>query len=175
MSKKKTASKHTQPGKPVQQKVPTASQKKSAQLAQKKKSQSKLQPWMLVTIVLIAVAAIGATAMVFMNQDARTVEKLPASVTVQEAYNLFNQGAFVLDVRTQEEWDEYHIPNTTLIPLDQLAGRLSEVPQNRQIVVVCRSGNRSQEGRDILLQAGYDVTSMNGGLIDWRMADYPIE
>ena len=100
---------------------------------------------------------------------------LPASVTVQEAYNLYNQGAFVLDVRTQEEWDDYHVPNTTLIPLDELPARLSELSLDRQIVVVCRSGNRSQEGRDILLQAGFDATSMNGGLIDWRAVDYPVE
>ena len=76
----------------------------------------------------------------------------------------------------QDEWDEYHIPDTTLIPLGQLAGRVSEVPEGVQIVVVCRSGNRSQEGRDILLQAGFeDVTSMAGGVSTWREAGYPIE
>jgi len=42
--------------------------------------------------------------------------------------------------------------------------------------VVCRSGNRSQEGRDILLEAGFeDVTSMAGGVLDWREAGYPVE
>ena len=101
---------------------------------------------------------------------------LPRDVSVSDAYNLYQNGAFVLDVRTQEEWNEYHAPGTTLIPLDQLAARLNEVPRGRQIVVVCRSGNRSQQGRDILLNAGFEqVTSMTGGLNEWRDRGYPVE
>ena len=65
-----------------------------------------------------------------------------------------------MDVRTQEEWNEFHAPNTTLIPLDELASRVNELPKDQPIVVVCRSGNRSQTGRDILLQAGFNATSM---------------
>lgn len=101
---------------------------------------------------------------------------LPATVSVSEAHDLFEKGAFVLDVRTQEEWNEFHIPQTQLIPLDQLPSRLSEIPSGRQIVVVCRSGNRSQKGRDILLNAGFkEVTSMEGGLNEWRASGYPLE
>ena len=101
---------------------------------------------------------------------------LPNTIGVSEAYQLYQTGAFVLDVRTVEEWNEFHAPNTTLIPLDQLASRLSEVPRDRQILVVCRSGNRSQEGRDILLEAGFEqVTSMRGGLNEWRASGYPVE
>ena len=101
---------------------------------------------------------------------------LPTAISVEDAHTKYQNGAFVLDVRTQEEWNEYHAPNTTLIPLDQLQARLSEVPQDKEIVVVCRSGNRSQQGRDILLAAGYkQVTSMTGGLNEWRSKGYPIE
>ena len=101
---------------------------------------------------------------------------LASTISVSDAYNLYQNGAFVLDVRTQEEWNEFHAPNTTLIPLDQLASRLSEVPRDRQVVVVCRSGNRSQEGRDILLNAGFEqVTSVSGGLTEWRASGYPVE
>lgn len=101
---------------------------------------------------------------------------LARDIGVSEAYNLYQNGAFVLDVRTLEEWNEFHAPNTTLIPLDQLSARVNEVPRDRQIVVVCRSGNRSQEGRDILLNAGFEqVTSMTGGLNEWRASGYPVE
>jgi rhodanese-related sulfurtransferase len=52
---------------------------------------------------------------------------------------------------------------------------LNELPRDRPIVVVCRSGNRSQQGRDILLNAGFtQVVSMTGGLNQWRDAGYPI-
>jgi hydroxyacylglutathione hydrolase len=79
-------------------------------------------------------------------------------------------------VRTAEDWNEFHAPDTTLIPLDELEARLDEVPRDREIVVVCRSGNRSQQGHDILLNAGFEqVTSMSGGLNEWRSKGYPIE
>lgn len=101
---------------------------------------------------------------------------LSGTVSVNEAYEMSQKGAFVLDVRTPEEWNEFHAPNSTLIPLDQLTSRLNEVPRDRQIVVVCRSGNRSQQGRDILLNAGFEqVTSMTGGLSEWRASGFPVE
>lgn len=101
---------------------------------------------------------------------------LAREVSTDEAFKMYQQsGTFTVDVRTQEEWDEYHAPNTTLIPLDQLPNRLSEVPKDKQILVVCRSGNRSQQGRDILLSAGYNATSMAGGLKEWYAKGYPIE
>ena len=101
---------------------------------------------------------------------------LASNISVDEAYAMYQDGAFVLDVREPSEWDEFHVPGTTLIPLGELASRLTEAPRDRPIVVVCRSGNRSQEGRDILLDAGFtNVTSMDGGLNAWRTAGYPIE
>jgi rhodanese-related sulfurtransferase len=101
---------------------------------------------------------------------------LPREIGVEEAHNKYQSGAFLLDVRTVEEWNEFHAPDTTLIPLDELEARLNEVPRDREIVVVCRSGNRSQQGRDILLNAGFEqVTSMSGGLNEWRSKGYPVE
>jgi rhodanese-related sulfurtransferase len=110
------------------------------------------------------------------NDNTPASNALGSTISVNEAYNLYQNGAFLLDVRTQEEWNEFHAPDTTLIPLDQLASRLSEVPRDRQVVVVCRSGNRSQQGRDILRNAGFEqVTSMTGGLNEWRASGYPVE
>jgi rhodanese-related sulfurtransferase len=118
----------------------------------------------VLVVYLIASAAGGATA-----------SGLARDISVDEAYQMYQGGTFVLDVRTQEEWDEYHVPNTTLIPLDELPNRLSEVPKDKEIVVICRSGNRSQEGRDILLSAGYNASSMTGGVKEWYAKGYSIE
>jgi rhodanese-related sulfurtransferase len=98
---------------------------------------------------------------------------LPAEVSVDEAAAMRDDGAFVLDVRQPEEWVEIHIPDATLIPLGELAARVAEVPKDQEILVYCRSGNRSQEGRDILKAAGFEnVTSMDGGIKDWAAAGY---
>ena len=128
-------------------------------------------------LVLLLVALVVYLILQFGGGNVKSAtNNLPATISVSEAYTLYQNGAFVLDVRTQEEWNEFHAPNTTLIPLDQLASRLNEVPRDRQVVVVCRSGNRSQQGRDILLSAGFEqVTSMTGGLNEWRSSGYPVE
>lgn len=115
-------------------------------------------------IYLVATSAGGATSTTFARE-----------ISVDQAYELYQAGTFVLDVRTQEEWDEYHAPNTTLIPLDELEARLNELPADQDIVVVCRSGNRSQQARDILLNAGFSATSMAGGLKEWYAKGYPVE
>jgi rhodanese-related sulfurtransferase len=129
----------------------------------------------------IAVLAVVALVVYLILQAGGTSNKatstgLPKEISVSEAYAKYQQGAFFIDVRTQEEWNEFHAPNTSLVPLDQLPARLSQIPSDREIVVVCRSGNRSAQGRDILLDAGFtNVTSMQGGLNEWRAAGYPIE
>jgi len=104
------------------------------------------------------------------------VQPLPAEVSTADALALREAGAFILDVRQPDEWTAGHIPDATLIPLGDLASRVAEVPKDRQVVVVCRSGNRSATGRDVLLGAGYpSVTSMAGGMNDWAAAGYPTE
>jgi len=81
----------------------------------------------------------------------------------------------MLDVREQSEWNEVHMPGATLIPLGQLANRLKDLPKDKEIVVVCRSGNRSATGRDILKQAGFtSVTSMAGGMNDWQAKGFAV-
>ena len=106
--------------------------------------------------------------------QAASVAALPREISAKEALAKRQAGAFVLDVRDQWEWNEYHVPNSTLIPLAQLPSRLSELPRDREIVVVCRSGNHSATGRDILMKAGFpSVTSLGGGLLGWRSSQYP--
>jgi rhodanese-related sulfurtransferase len=100
---------------------------------------------------------------------------LPAEIDVAEAVRLQDAGAFMLDVRETDEWAAGHIKGATLIPLGELASRAAEVPADRQVVVVCRSGNRSAQGRDILLDAGLpSVTSMGGGMKAWTSAGQPV-
>ena len=100
---------------------------------------------------------------------------LAAEVSVDEASRLRDAGAFMLDVREPDEWAAGHIEGATLIPLGELAARAKEVPADRQVVVVCRSGNRSAQGRDVLLGAGLpSVTSMAGGMNDWVASGKPV-
>jgi len=147
--------------------------------AKKKTVQSRktgIPAWAWGLIAVVFVAVIAAFAVLPGLLQPRSAAALPADISVQRAYQLREQGAFILDVRTQEEWDQSHVPGATLIPLDELPNRLGEVPQDQEVVVMCRSGNRSQAGRDILRQAGFEqVTSMSGGINQWSAAGYPTE
>jgi rhodanese-related sulfurtransferase len=146
------------------------SSKKMIEKRRLAKKQQKRNRTIAIVGILIAVFA-GVSLAVFSGQAPTAA--LPMEVSVDEAYQMQEDGAFVLDVREQYEWDEKHIPGATLIPLGELAARVDELPRDQEIVVVCRSGNRSQDGRDILLQAGFEqVTSMAGGINQWIESGY---
>jgi rhodanese-related sulfurtransferase len=122
----------------------------------------------LVALVVYLIAAGG--------NSGTGATSLPREISVDQAYALYQQpDVLLVDVREPAEWDEYHAPNAKLIPLGELPNRVNELPKNKKIVVVCRSGNRSQTGRDILLAAGFDATSMAGGLKEWYAKGYSIE
>jgi rhodanese-related sulfurtransferase len=128
--------------------------------------------WAWGAIALVVVAAVVA-GVLLSSKPANA--RLPLEVTVSDASQMRSKGAFILDVREQSEWNQFHIPGATLIPLGDLPNRLSDVPKDRDIVVVCRTGNRSATGRDILLKAGYPkVTSMAGGVSLWQTQGLPI-
>lgn len=143
--------------------------KQTRRKAQGRKKNNPIWLWGLLALLLI-----GAAVVWLNSQTPADAASLPLEITVEEARAKREAGAFILDVRQPEEWNEVHIPDSTLIPLDQLEARVAELPRDQEIVVVCRSGNRSATGRDILLDAGFtQVTSMAGGVTQWGTAGYP--
>lgn len=122
------------------------------------------------------VLAAGCAAPAATAPEGSTLATLATTVSVAEAAALRDDGAFILDVREPDEWASGHVPGATLIPLGELRSRVGELDGSQRIVVVCRSGNRSAEGRDILLAAGFPaVTSLDGGMTDWAQAGMPME
>ena len=149
------------------------SKKKTSQKnISRKNTKQNFNPTLLWTgLGIVLVVLIGA--FLFKPSNSATADTIPLEISVSEASSMRDAGAFVLDVREPDEWNESHIPGATLIPLGQLASRVNEVPKDQEIVVMCRSGNRSQQGRDILLAAGFtNVTSMAGGINQWKAAGF---
>jgi rhodanese-related sulfurtransferase len=142
----------------------------------KKRKSSQTQSFSPMTIGagLLALILIAAVFMLFSSQQEGDTAVYPTEINVQEAAAKRDAGVLLLDVREPFEWAESHIPGATHIPLGELEQRLAELPADQEVVVVCRSGNRSQTGRDILLAAGWEqVTSMGGGILDWQAAGLP--
>ncbi len=85
-----------------------------------------------------------------------------------------SDGARVVDVREPGEYVGGHVPGATLVPMGQLASRLSELPKDMPIYVICASGNRSLSMTSYLMRAGYDAYSVAGGTGAWARAGHPI-
>ena len=96
--------------------------------------------------------------------DAKTVESLRG-----------NPDVFIVDVREDYEFAAGHIPEATLIPLGQLSSRLNEIPKDKTVVAVCRSGNRSGQATQLLRQAGFEAHNMDGGMISWEQSGFDIQ
>ncbi len=81
----------------------------------------------------------------------------------------------VLDVREPSEYAAGHIAGSTLLPLHQLAGRMNELPKEREIICVCASGSRSSSAARQLSGAGYTVLNLSGGMGRWLQAGLPVK
>lgn len=135
----------------------------------------KIPTWVFIAI-LITLVAVVVTFLIIRNQPSQASESaLPATITVSEAEQAFTNGAFLLDVRTQEEWESGHIDGAVLIPLDQLERRAGELPADQDILIICRSGNRSGQARNLLRGLGFSrTTSISGGITAWTAANLPV-
>ncbi len=99
----------------------------------------------------------------------------PQAVDVHEARRRQTGGALLIDVREPGEWQQGHAPDVTLIPLGSLATRLADIPHDRDVLLICRSGNRSGTAQRQLLQRGYErVFNVSGGMNAWASAGLPI-
>jgi len=74
-------------------------------------------------------------------------------------------GAFLLDVREKAELSVEQVPGAVIIPLGELRARLDELPRDREINVVCRSGQRAYYATRVLLQNGFDAKVLSGGML----------
>ncbi|HHW36688.1 MAG TPA: rhodanese-like domain-containing protein [Bacillales bacterium] len=102
------------------------------------------------------------------QNEASVDEGTFANVDVNEAKQLIEQGITVIDVRTPQEYGEGHIPDAKLIPLQEIETRLNEFSEDEQYLIVCRSGNRSAQASEILVQNGMkQIYNMTGGMNEW--------
>ena len=138
----------------------------------KNSTAKNLPVWLLGLLVVVGLGLIALAASALFPANPKIA--YPLEISISQAVEKRTAGAFILDVREPQEWNQVHIPGATLVPLAQLPDRLSEIPKDQEVVVVCRSGNRSATARDILLNAGYTtVTSLAGGMNEWQAAGYP--
>ncbi len=88
-----------------------------------------------------------------------------------------DNGAMLVDVREQNEWDEARIPGAVLRPMSQINDWWQDLPDDREIILQCRTGARSAQVTAALMgQAGMDnVVNLAGGIVGWAEAGFDIE
>ena len=93
------------------------------------------------------------------------------NITAEEAKQIMDseEGYIILDVRTQEEYDQGHIPGAILIPDTEIKAKAEEVltDKDQLLLVYCRSGRRSKLAAEALVELGYTNIKEFGGIIDW--------
>jgi rhodanese-related sulfurtransferase len=100
-------------------------------------------------------------------------------VNAQELYDLLqsDQDVLLVDVRSPFEYEhDGHINGSRLLPLQMLMQRAEELPQEKEIIFVCRSGNRSMVACEQMTQLGFsNVKNFDGGMIAWQRAGLPVK
>lgn len=96
-------------------------------------------------------------------------------VSRDEAQKLIDEGAQLVDVRADHEWEAGRIPGATHLPLAELAERVAEIDRERPVVLYCRGGNRSTMAADALADAGFDAVKMSEGIVGWSEAGLTLD
>ena len=105
-------------------------------------------------------------------------ERAIKNVSPKEAKELMGNenGVFLLDVRTKEEYNESHIKTAHLIPVQELEQNIDLIPKDRNVVVYCASGKRSAKACGILKNKGLRALyNIEGGIRQWMADGYPVE
>ena len=111
------------------------------------------------------------------EQEQISLKSLPRDIDATQVEAIRGRDdVMILDVREDWEYDNGHIPGSTLIPLGQLPNRISELPTDKTIVIVCHSGARSHSAVGFLQKQGMSGShNMLGGIVAWERAGYQIE
>ena len=100
------------------------------------------------------------------------------SLSVQDAAQSISNGAMIVDVREQDEFDQAHLENAILVPLSSVsAEKINELnPANKTILIHCRSGKRSKVAANVLISQGYsgEILELDEGINAWIESEQPV-
>jgi rhodanese-related sulfurtransferase len=99
----------------------------------------------------------------------------PREISREEARKLLDEGAQMVDVRADHEWEAGRIAGARHLPLPELPQRTDELDKDRPVVVYCRGGNRSSMATAALGDAGFEAVKLSEGIVGWNEGDLPLE
>ncbi|HEY3553106.1 MAG TPA: rhodanese-like domain-containing protein [Solirubrobacterales bacterium] len=96
-------------------------------------------------------------------------------VSREEARKMLDEGAQLVDVRADHEWEAGRIAGAKHVPLPELPQRTGELDKDQPVVVYCRGGNRSSMATAALNHAGFEAVKLSEGIVGWSGEDLPLE
>lgn len=126
----------------------------------------------ILIIIILTLIIIGVVCI--MNRKERNIENevIIKHVSMNDIVQIMeeNENYIILDVRTQAEYNQGHIPNAICIPNETIDENVVNklLDKNQMILVYCRSGNRSKQAAEKLKKLGYTNLIEFGGIIDWK-------
>lgn len=128
-----------------------------------------MKRFLIILFVVIAIT-IMFTGCTKMEKGQTGTETAYKKISAQEAKEIIeSEDVIILDVRTQEEYNEGHIENSVLLPVNDISSKAEEILTDKDaiILVYCRSGNRSATASKQLIKMGYTNVYDFGGIISW--------
>lgn len=120
---------------------------------------------------LIAVMAIGAFVwlLFFQTSSTSTIQQMTTTQLQDKLQQQSNSSTVFIDVREDNEFTEGHIEGFANLPLSSLSNSMSQIPKDKEIVIICRSGNRSMQAAKLLQEQGYSsIVNIEGGILKWQ-------
>jgi thioredoxin 1 len=100
---------------------------------------------------------------------------VPLEVDLDDFAAAHSQGAFVLDVREDDEWAAGHVPGAVHMPMNTVPLRVGDLPRNQPIFVICQGGGRSSQVVAHLREQGIEAINVAGGTGGWAQRGWPLE
>jgi len=127
--------------------------------------------WVLSTVAVVLII------LLISNELSRRMQKFNTLDPAEVARKAGRDGVALIDVREDNEWKAGHIKGARHIPLGKLESKLGEIKSESpdEVVLYCRSGNRSATAANILVKGGFEnVSHLGGGIIAWEGQNYPV-
>jgi rhodanese-related sulfurtransferase len=99
----------------------------------------------------------------------------PREVSREQLKSLMDEGAQLVDVRADHEWEAGRIEGAVHLPLADLSERAGELDKEKPVVLYCRGGNRSSMATEALADAGYEAAKLSEGIVGWAEEGLPLE
>lgn len=134
--------------------------------------------FVITTLFLNAVISAIGSEKLHAGEDITKAQTEVKNISAKQAKELIEKGneVFILDVRTREEYNEFHMKGANLIPIQELEQNISKIPKDKKVIVHCAKGKRSAKACEILKNKGLkELYNVEGGINQWKSEGYPVE